>query len=221
MRRRHARSPDGARHRRRSRRGTLKPFSAGFHTGRDARNAGGFNRWMLAAAIAYIAATAALRWRAALRWTPPVCSGCWWGRRSCSQSSHRRYVLSAPSGGRAASNQRSPGAGIRRAVVALLYPSLEQRRRARCAASRWSCSWRGPPVRGSLRGDTPAAHEESPARAARRTQLVAGRAGGPARCLPADGQCDRDRALRPRVCRSPLDRPALDLAIEQVFEPEG
>ncbi|HVT61517.1 MAG TPA: hypothetical protein VHR45_24360 [Thermoanaerobaculia bacterium] len=39
------------------------PGCAGFHTKRDSRNQRRFIVWMLAAALAYVGATAALRWR--------------------------------------------------------------------------------------------------------------------------------------------------------------
>ncbi|MDP9120108.1 MAG: hypothetical protein M3O15_01875, partial [Acidobacteriota bacterium] len=42
---------------------SAEPGCAGFHTARDARNLRRFQVWMLAAGLAYVGATAALRWR--------------------------------------------------------------------------------------------------------------------------------------------------------------
>lgn len=41
----------------------VDPECGGFYTARDARNQRRFNLWVLAAALAYLGATAALRWR--------------------------------------------------------------------------------------------------------------------------------------------------------------
>jgi hypothetical protein len=43
-----------------------EPGCGGFHTARDSARLRRFNLWMLAAALAYTAATAALRWRGSL-----------------------------------------------------------------------------------------------------------------------------------------------------------
>ncbi len=62
-----AERPEGA--------GTTAPVAAdpgGFRTARDASNLRRFNFWMLAAAVAYIAATAALRWREAIPAASPA-----------------------------------------------------------------------------------------------------------------------------------------------------
>jgi hypothetical protein len=42
------------------------PGCAGFYTARDSRNQRRFNVWLLAATLAYLGATAALRWRASI-----------------------------------------------------------------------------------------------------------------------------------------------------------
>jgi len=107
----------------------LKPFSAGFHTGRDARNAGGFNRWMLAAAIAYIAATAALRWRAALPAISPALQWLLVGTALLfAVEATRRYVLYLRQADELLRRIQLEALGLgfaAGAVVALLYPLFE------------------------------------------------------------------------------------------------
>jgi hypothetical protein len=101
----------------------------GFYTARDARNQRRFTLWMLAAALAYLGATAALRWRAALpgalAWLPPTLTGL---AGLLAILAIRRYVIFLRQADELLRRIQTEalafgfGAG---AVVAMLYPLLE------------------------------------------------------------------------------------------------
>jgi hypothetical protein len=102
----------------------------GFYTARDARNQRRFTLWMLAAALAYVGATAALRWRAslpgALLWLPWMLTGLAW---LLALQAIRRYVIFLRAADELLRRIQTEalalgfGAG---AVVSMLYPLLEE-----------------------------------------------------------------------------------------------
>ena len=98
----------------------------GFYTARDARNQRRFTLWMLAAGLAYLGATAALRWRASLPAALPwILSGLAW---VLAFQAIRRYVIFLRQADELLRRIQTEalalgfGAG---AVVSLLYPLLE------------------------------------------------------------------------------------------------
>lgn len=101
----------------------------GFYTARDARNQRRFTLWMLAAGLAYLGATAALRWRAslpgALAWLPWPLTGLAW---LLAFQAIRCYVIFLRQADELLRRIQTEalafgfGAG---AVVSLLYPLLE------------------------------------------------------------------------------------------------
>jgi hypothetical protein len=98
----------------------------GFYTARDARNQRLFTLWMLAAGIAYLGATAALRWRASLPAALPwLLSALAW---VLALQAIRRYVIFLRQADELLRRIQTEalalgfGAG---AVVSLLYPLLE------------------------------------------------------------------------------------------------
>jgi hypothetical protein len=207
MKRRHARSPDGARHRRHQE-GTLNRSLPAFTLARRAQ------RRRFPAGCWPPPSPASRRRLALARRASCNLSGLQWllvGRPSCSQSrplggacsiSVRRTSCCAEFSSEALGMGFAAGA-----VVALLLPVVRVARRARArwarhrggpalawAAGSWLAAWR-----------YSAAHEESPARAARRTQLVAGRAA-PARVSRQTVNGSRPGATTQSAARL-LDRP--------------
>lgn len=99
----------------------------GFYTARDARNQRRFTLWMLAAGLAYVGATAALRWRAALPGALPwLLSGLAW---LLALQAIRRYVIFLRNADELLRRIQTEalalgfGAG---AVVSMLYPLAEE-----------------------------------------------------------------------------------------------
>ncbi len=98
----------------------------GFYTARDARNQRRFTLWMLAAGLAYLGATAALRWRASLPGALPwLLSALAW---VLALQAIRRYVIFLRQADELLRRIQTEalalgfGAG---ALVSLLYPLLE------------------------------------------------------------------------------------------------
>lgn len=98
----------------------------GFYTARDARNQRRFTLWMLAAGLAYLGATAALRWRAALPGALPwLLSALAWVLALQAIRSYVIFLRQADELLRRIQTEALAlgfGAG---AVVSLLYPLLE------------------------------------------------------------------------------------------------
>ena len=101
----------------------------GFHTARDAKHARRFNLCMLAAALAYMAATAALRWRESI---PAVSPGLQWllvgANLLFAVAAIRRYLLFLRAADELLRRIQLEALGLgfaAGAVVALLYPLLE------------------------------------------------------------------------------------------------
>ncbi len=101
----------------------------GFHTARDAKNARRFNLWMLAAAVAYLAATAALRWRESI---PAVSPALQWvlvgAALLLAVAAIRRYLLFLREADELLHRIQLEALGLGfavGAVVAMLYPLFE------------------------------------------------------------------------------------------------
>jgi hypothetical protein len=102
----------------------------GFYTARDARNQRRFTLWMLAAALVYLGAAAAIRWRTslpgALSWLPWLLTSLAW---LLALQAIRRYVIFLRAADELLRRIQTEalalgfGAG---AVVSMLYPLLEK-----------------------------------------------------------------------------------------------
>jgi hypothetical protein len=105
---------------------SAEPGCAGFYTARDAGNQRRFNVWLLAAALAYLGATATLRWREAVpRALPWLLAGLAWLLAILAIRSYLVFLREADELLRRIQTEALAlgfGAG---AVLSLLYPLLE------------------------------------------------------------------------------------------------
>ncbi|MEO8195117.1 MAG: hypothetical protein ABI689_00180 [Thermoanaerobaculia bacterium] len=105
------------------------PGCDGFHTARDLRNAGRFRFWMILAAVAYVASTAALRWRESI---PEISPAVQWilvgAALLCAVAALHRYLLFLRAADELLRRIQLEALGLGFAagvVVAVLYPLAE------------------------------------------------------------------------------------------------